>query len=77
MKKFNVADTGFSIGSHLKLQVRRDMSEIPVVAASQWTGTMQYAIASILSSQDGNLVVRNQISTLSSLLKELQHQPSH
>ena len=66
-----MVDTGFSIGSHLKLQVQHEMSEIPDVAASQWTGTMQYAIASILSSQDGNLVVRNQISTLSSLLKEL------
>ena len=51
MKKFNMVDAGFSIGSHLKLQVQRDMSEIPLVAASQWTGTMQYAIASILSTQ--------------------------
>ena len=51
MKKFNMVDTGFSIGSHLKLQVQGEMSEITDVAASQWTGAMQYAIASILSSQ--------------------------
>ena len=33
MKKLNMVDTGFSIVSHLKPQVQRDVSEIPVVAA--------------------------------------------